>query len=143
MITLVDIKKSINAVLKTTGYKVYGNEVKEGFIRPCFFVQFFPIGSNLLNPATTENLIMVEIVFFSKDKTDLENLKMHDLLQTKFTPVLVVGNRKILISKYRSETNDGVLSIKFDLNYFDESIISINENQKEVPMMEELIIRRG
>lgn len=121
MITLVAIKKSVNDILKTTEYKVYGNEVKEGFKRPCFFVQLFPIGSNLLNQSTTENSVMVEIIFFSKDKTDLENIKMYDFLRKSFTPVLLMGDRKILTQNFRAETIDDVISVKFDLNYFDES----------------------
>ena len=38
MIKLVDIKKAINDVLAPVGLKTYGNEVKEGFLRPCFFI---------------------------------------------------------------------------------------------------------
>ncbi|KZL94366.1 phage tail terminator family protein [Clostridium magnum] len=144
MITLVDIKKSINDVLKGTGYKVYGNEVKEGFTRPCFFAQLIPISSDILKKDTSENFLMAEIIYFSKDKTDLENLKMYDVLKKSFIPTLQVNNRKFLVRNFRSDTiddtendTDNIYSIRFDLNFYDEII----DNTPEAELMQNLSLK--
>jgi len=126
MITLVDIKKAINDALVPTGLKPpYGNEVKEGFSRPCFFVNLIPVTSDTFKRDTSENSLMVEIVYFSANKTDLENLQMYDTLKGILTPILTIGNRKLLVRNFRAEVideDDHIYSVKFDLNYYDEIV---------------------
>jgi hypothetical protein len=123
MITLTDIKTSINIYLASIGLKTYGNEVKEGFSRPCFFVNLTPVTSETLKQDTSENLIVVEIVYFSANKTDLENLQMYDTLKGIFTPILTIGTKKKLVRNFRAEVideTDHIYSVKFDLNFYDE-----------------------
>jgi len=137
MIVLTDIKTSITNVLKTIGYKVYGNEVVEGFSRPSFFSQLIPISSDIFKKYTSENVLMVEIVYYSLGRTDLENLKMYDILKKSFGSNLQIGIRKILIRKFRSEVIDevdNIYSIKFDLNFYDE----IEDDTPVVDTMQEL-----
>lgn len=125
MITLVDIKKAINDVLVPIGLKPYANEIKEGFSRPCFFVNLIPIKSDTFKKDTSENSLMVEIVYFSANKTDLENLQMYDKLKGILTPILVLGTRKKLVRNFRAEVideDDHIYSIKFDLNFYDEIV---------------------
>lgn len=61
--------------------KIYGSEVKEGFVRPSFFVQLFVESNDLFSDDITENHMTVEIVYFGKEKTGLENLKMYEQLK--------------------------------------------------------------
>ncbi|TGE33326.1 DUF6838 family protein [Desulfosporosinus sp. Sb-LF] len=125
MITLVDIKTAINNVLAPVGLKTYGNEVKEGFSRPCFFVEVTPVASETFKRDTSENTVMVEIVYFSENKTDLENLKMYDTLKGLLTPTLTIGNQKKMVSNLRAEAVDDtdlIYSVKIDLNFYDEII---------------------
>ncbi|KLU64019.1 hypothetical protein DEAC_c40130 [Desulfosporosinus acididurans] len=122
MITLLDIKTAVNTAIKPTGLKTYGNEVKEGFSRPCFFVNVTPVKSETFKKDTSENSVMVEIVYFSQNRTDLENLQMYDTLKGLLTPVLAIGAKKKMISNFRGEVIDEIdriYSVKFDLNYYD------------------------
>lgn len=122
MITLLDIKTSVNAAIAPIGLKTYGNEVKEGFSRPCFFVNITPVKSETFKKDTSENSVMVEVVYFSQNKTDLENLQMYDTLKGLLAPALTIGTKKKMISNFRGEVideTDHIYSIKFDLNYYD------------------------
>ena len=125
MIALVDIKKAINDALVPVGLKIYANEIKESFSRPCFFVNLLPVTSDTLKSHTSENSFMVEIVYFSANKTDLENLLMYDTLKGILTPILAIGTRKLLVRKFRAQVIDEVdhiYSVKFDLNFYDEIV---------------------
>lgn len=120
MTSLVDIKKSINIILKTNfpGIKLYANEIVEGFVRPCMFTQMMPVSSDYDTVNFTSNKLMIVINYFSKDKTDLENIKMYDDLRKAFGMTLKVNNRYFLMQDIRTSTVDGVLQFKFDLDYF-------------------------
>jgi len=137
MITLVDIKKSVNDVLAITGMKTYGSEIKEGYKRPSFFVQIIPVTSDTFKKETSENSLIVEMVYYSANKTDLENLQMYDILRKNFGSSLKIGIRNILIRKFRAETIDdidNIYSIKFNLNFYDE----IEDDTPVTDMMQEL-----
>jgi len=125
MITLVDIKKAVNDALVPVGLKTYGNEVKEGFLRPCFFVNLIPVTSDTIKKVTSENSLMIEIVYFSENKTDLENLQMYDTLKGILTPILTIGTRKLLVRNFRAQVideDDHIYSVKLDLNFYDEIV---------------------
>jgi hypothetical protein len=142
MMTLVEIKTAINAMLAPTGLKIYGNEVREGFSRPCFFVNLLPVKSDTLKRLTSENSLMVEIVYFSTNRTDLENLHMYDTLKGILTPILPIGTRKFLTRNLRSEIideTDYIYSVKFDLNFYDE----IADNIPEADPMQTLKLNLG
>ena len=121
MITLINIKKSINHVLKTNfkDTKIYAGEVKEGFTRPSFFTSIIPISFNYDTTNFTSNKLMVVINYFSKNETELENLKMIDGLKKAFGMTLKVNNRYFTLQEIRTDITDGVLQFKFDLNFFD------------------------
>ncbi|KEI18206.1 phage tail terminator family protein [Clostridium haemolyticum] len=136
MIDLVDIKKAINDLLKDTGIKTIDNSVKEGFKRPSFFVQILPIsGTDLLKSDTLKNSYMVEINYFSKEKTQLDNIKMSDILKKKVFPYINIKERKLVPLNVRSTEIDGILSFRFNLNWLDSL-----EDKKQYPPMRKLEI---
>ncbi|WP_407312050.1 DUF6838 family protein [Desulfosporosinus sp. SB140] len=142
MATLVAIKQAINQTLAPIGLKIYGNEVKEGFSRPCFFVNLVPLKSEIFKKDTRENSLMVEMVYFSANKTDLENLQMYDILQGLLTPILVIGSRNLLVQNFRAEVideTDHIYSVKFNLNFYDEII----DTTPDADPMETLTIQLG
>ncbi|AFM40332.1 hypothetical protein Desaci_1306 [Desulfosporosinus acidiphilus SJ4] len=142
MVTLLAVKRAMNQVLAPIGLKIYGNEVKEGFSRPCFFVNLVPVKSEILKKDTRENSLMVEMVYFSESKTDLENLQMYDTLQGLLTPILVIGTRNLLVQNFRAEVIDEldhIYSVKFDLNFYDEIV----DTTPEPDPMETLTIQLG
>ncbi|WP_407309774.1 DUF6838 family protein [Desulfosporosinus sp. SB140] len=96
---------------------------QRGISRPCFFVNLVPVKSEIFKKDTRENSLMVEMVYFSANKTDLENLQMYDTLKGLLTPTLTIGNRKKMTLNFRAEIIDGtdlIYSVKFDLNFYDE-----------------------
>lgn len=135
MIDMLDIKKAINLLLKDTGIKTRDNGTKEGFKRPSFFVQILPItGTDLLKSNTLENSYMIEINYFSKEQTQLDNLKMSEILKKKVFPYIQIKDRKFVPKSVRNEDIEGVLSFRFNLNWLD----SLEE--KQYPPMKELEI---
>lgn len=120
MITLIDIKKSINQVLKANfkDTKIYAGEVKEGFTRPSFFTSIIPITSEYETTNFTSNKLMIIINYFSENETELENIKMYDELKKAFGMNLKVSQRSFLLKNIRSEIVDEVLQFRFDLDYF-------------------------
>jgi len=123
MITLVAIKTAINTALAPLNLDVYGGEIKEGFVRPCLFANLMPLKSETFKADTSENLVVVEIVYFSANKTDIENLQMYDLLKAIFTPILTIGTKNKLVRNFRAEVideQDHIYSVKFDLSFYDE-----------------------
>lgn len=134
MITLVDIKKSINSILTTLDIPVYAGETKEGFKRPAFFTQVIPIIMDYETTNYTSNKLMIVINYFSKNKTELENLKMDADLRKAFGMTLKVNQRFFLLQNIRSEIVDEVLQFRFDLNYFDG--IEKTENHEKASILE-------
>ena len=74
MISLVSIKKAIVSKLKKIGIPIISSDIRSGFAKPAFFVQLMPISNDSYN-GYQERIITVNIHYFSKDKTDLDNIK--------------------------------------------------------------------
>lgn len=131
MITLVDIKKSINQVLKANfpTIKIYSSDTKEGFTRPAFFTSIIPVTLDYETTNFTSNKLMVVINYFSENETELENIKMYDELKKAFGMNLKVSQRSFLLQNIKSEIVDEILQFKFDLNYFD-GIDKTEDNEK-------------
>lgn len=131
MITLVDIKKSINNVLKNNfpDVKIYSSDTKEGFNRPAFFTQIVPLTSDYETVNYTSNRLMVAIQYFSESGTELENLKMDADLRKAFGMALKVNQRSFLLQNIRSEIVDEVLQFRFDLSFLD-GIEKVQEHEE-------------
>lgn len=123
MLTLTDIKSAINTLLiNKYGYKVYGREVKEGFDKPSFFVEFLPNGTNIENQNFTSNSLTVVITYLQDVLSDLDNIKKYDEIKALFMPKLLVKGRYLTVSDFRYEYADtDYMQIYFNLNYFDTS----------------------
>ncbi len=135
MITLVDIKKSINQVLKANfpDIKIYSSDTKEGFTRPAFFTSIIPVTSDYETTNFTSNKLMVVINYFSENETELENIKMYDDIKKAFGMTLKVKQRSFLLKNIRSEIVDEVLQFRFDLDFFaDIEKIDNHESMKEL-----------
>lgn len=137
MVTLIDLNKAINHILKTNfpGHKLYAGEVTEGFERPCFFTQVVPLRSEYETKNYKSDRLMVVINYFNENDTELENIKMHDKLSNIFTMTLKVKGRCFLLQNIRSSIVDSVLQFRFDLDF-----LSKVGKQEEHEIMEELEI---
>lgn len=141
MITLVSIKKAINNVLETSfpTLKLYASEITEGFTRPCIFTQIIPVSFNYDTVHFSSNKLMVVINYFSKKQTDLENIKMYDDLKRAFGMTIKVNHRSFLLQDIKSDTADGVLQFKFDLNFYD----GVEITKEDYEQAQELSISEG
>ena len=139
MISLVSIKKAIVSKLKKIGIAIMSNDIRSGFAKPAFFVQLMPI-SNDSYDGYQERIITVNIHYFSEDKTDLDNLKMDDKLNSLFVKTLKVNELSLPIYEKRSEIDDNILQFKFDLRFTECTPIPIDEEVEEYENMEELYI---
>ncbi|HQD81181.1 MAG TPA: hypothetical protein PK003_10145 [Bacillota bacterium] len=140
--TLASIMRDINTTLReATGLRVYGNEVKEGFKRPCFFVQLLPIHDRIESARMERRLIMVAVQYFSEHGTDIENLAMADKLKEVFGLTIDVGGRKLTRGGTRIDMVDGVLQFRFDLDFYDTPAQAAE--LEPVDLMQELKIHWG
>ena len=139
MISLVSIKKAIVSKLKKIGIPIISSDIRSGFAKPAFFVQLMPISNDSYN-GYQERIITVNIHYFSEDKTDLDNLKMDDKLNSLFVTTLKVNELSLPIYEKRSEIDDNILQFKFDLRFTECTPIPIDEEVEEYENMEELYI---
>ena len=119
MLSIIDIKKAIVTKLKSLDINIVANDIRSGFEKPAFFVQLMPIGEDVNNDISI-NTLTVNIHYFSKDKTDLDNLKMIDKLKKVFVNKLEVNDRTLVISDKRYDTDDNILQFMFDIRYTEE-----------------------
>lgn len=140
MLTLIDINKAINRVLKENipSVKIYDKESVEGFKKPTFFTTVIPLSTEHDTVNYTSNKVMVVINYFNgKDKQkEVDNLKMHSKLLEVFGISIKVLDRSITLRNIRSETIEGVLQFKFDLHYMDSMARETTED-----IMEDLDVR--
>ena len=119
MLSIIDIKKAIVTKLKVFDINIVANDIRSGFEKPAFFVQLMPIGEDVNNDISI-NTLTVNIHYFSKDKTDLDNLKMIDKLKKVFVNKLEVNDRTLVITDKRYDTDDNILQFMFDIRYTEE-----------------------
>ena len=119
MLSIIDIKKAIVTKLKVFDINIVANDIRSGFEKPAFFVQLMPIGEDVNNDISI-NTLTVNIHYFSKYKTDLDNLKMIDKLKKVFVNKLEVNDRTLVISDKRYDTDDNILQFMFDIRYTEE-----------------------
>lgn len=136
MITLMQIKKSIVSKLENLGIHIIATEISSGFEKPAFFVQLqFFNRNNSKNLSDT--LITFNIHYFSKEKTDLDNIKMLDKLNDLFVDSLDVDGDIFTLENIEGEIYDNVLQFKFDLKITELAI----EDESEYEKMQKLFFR--
>lgn len=120
--------------------KLYGDEVKKGFVRPSFYVETIPVINSMYNTDSNEKVIMIKIHYFSEDETNIENYNMADELAKVFRSHLPVLNLNLHILNVRTNIQDMVLYFTFDLIFFDSFD---EENQVEPEKMQEIHVRNN
>jgi len=135
----VEIQREITKVLKgIKDVKIYGDEIKEGFKRPCYFLKSNIESVERENWEYNSVLITHEICYFGNPNTNLEYLKMYELLKRNFTRHLEIGDRKLLPKNIRCDFEDGYISFRFTLEFYD---VALYEDQiPENPLFDGLEI---
>lgn len=141
MITLVDLKKAINDMLKSNfdPIPVIAQDVEKGFQRPSFTTEITEPKIETLE-SQIETSCTVTIYYFS-DLKDTEKsisvLEMQWHLPMLFGNKLRVANRALDIIEPSSDYGDGILVFEFDILFY-QGIEDSQESTAE--MMQELHI---
>lgn len=129
MIKTEDIQQSVADILfEKTGYRVYTNEVLEGFKAPCFFVEVKIGQIQPANRKTFRAVAEIGILYFSQIDSN-QRVRSEILLQEMmskialwFMPYIRVGDRALTLSfadtSFTGEDGD-ILSLSFSSAYFD------------------------
>ncbi|MFL8578128.1 DUF6838 family protein [Clostridioides difficile] len=134
MLKIVSVKKAIVEKLKSLNIKTVANEIRSGFKKPAFFIQIIPI-EMASDPSFSNSTLLVNIHYFSEEKTELENLKMIDKLNILFQDcILEIDGGELTIEEKSVEIYENVLQYKFNL----QVVEIIEEDESKYEFMEEL-----
>ena len=124
MILYQDIAKAVTMVIKGVfpNVPIYGDEVREGYKTPSFFIGIMPVNSINHTKAIKEEQLLITVTYFSDTTESLKNYRVMQELKVAFGPVLGVDNRKFTIQETNTEKvgEDGdIYQFTFDINYYE------------------------
>lgn len=137
------IKKLLHASYPS--YHIYDDAVRENMLRPAFNINLLPEISSNFNSLYREQTVMVDIAYFSEEGPDLQskakNLDMAYKIQDVLNYSLPVLDRNLFIDNLTYNiTDDRVLHVVFNLNWFNENEVA-NEELKQFHDITEVHIR--
>lgn len=127
MIRYLDIAKSVTSVLTRTfpNIPVYGDEVTEGYNKPCFFIGLYPVDTITETKHLASTTMLIVITYFTDDKNSLANYDMMNQLKRAFGITLNVGERKLLIDNSETEkVNEDGCTFQFSFSISYKEVIS-------------------
>jgi len=137
MIKLKDIIESVTSIIVANNGVVLSDEVDEGFDRPAYFVNLFPV-SIAKDGLWEENVTAtVTIDYVPKIETIEECVRVSDILCDVFSGKLAVCDRKLDIGDVAIISESNILTFSFELDFWRET----NNNLPEFENMENLKIR--
>lgn len=144
MITYKDIKIAVNGLLsRQFEVDINSNNVKEGFLRPSFFV-FLDNQNRSSNVDQVEKSLTIRIHYFPADRYDysMELLDVQERLGDLFDLKLPVKDRKFNIIEADSTETDGVLVFSFEIEFSEGREIEYGANPN-TELMQKLDIKKG
>jgi hypothetical protein len=130
MITLVDVATAINEKLEAIlpEIPIQSTDIREGFDRPCLYVDFDNVVPAKYGPKGLDRIISVIIYFFPTSQTNykLELLSVQEILETEFVGVLQIVEGFVTYPSNLSTVKvDGILQLSFDIQ-----LIEISDEEK-------------
>lgn len=124
MVLYQDIAKAVTMVIKDTfpDVPIYGDEVREGYKKPSFFIGIMPVSSINHTKSIKEEHLLITVSYFSNTTESLKNYKVMQELKVAFGQVLSVDNRRFTIQETNTEKvgEDGdIYQFTFDINYYE------------------------
>ena len=124
MILYQEIAKAVTMIIKEVfpNAIVYGDEVREGYKKPSFFIGIMPVSSISHTKRIKEEQVLITISYFSDTTESLKNYQVMQQLKVAIGQVLCVDNRRFTIQEMTTERvgEDGdIYQITFDINYFE------------------------
>ena len=123
-IKFTEIKKAVNELLKgrypPPQYRIYGKEIREGYIAPCFFTEILDGGSRAETKNFARGSFTLKITYFQTEKNELDQLEKVDEIKDLFGLFFCVGDRKLTTGEfshdYIGEYQD-ILQISIEIDY--------------------------
>jgi len=124
MVLYQDIAKAVTMVVKEAfpDVPIYGNEVREGYKTPSFFIGIMPVSSINHTKSIKEEHLLITVSYFSNTTESLKNYRVMQDLKVAFGQVLGVDNRRFTIQETNTEKvgEDGdIYQFTFDINYYE------------------------
>jgi len=124
MVLYQDIAKVVTIIIKEAfpDVPIYGDEVREGYKKPSFFIGIMPVNSINHTKAIKEEQLLITVTYFSDTTESLKNYRVMQELKVAFGQVLGVDNRKFTIQETNTEKvgEDGdIYQFTFDINYYE------------------------
>ena len=134
MVLYQDIAKAITMVIKGAfpDMPIYGDEVREGYKTPSFFVGIMPVTSINHTKNTKGESLLITVSYFSDTTESLKNYRVMQELKVAFGQVVGVDNRRFTIEELTTEKigEDGdIYGLTFNINYYE--LVS-NESASEL-----------
>lgn len=114
-----DLRIGINQALdkEFPNISIYGEEIKQGFEEPCFFIKILSSGQNKeLNKRYNKNISFNVHYFSDKDITNSDCLDMTDKLY-ELLEYVPIGKKLYKANNMTHEVIDGVLHFFLQFNY--------------------------
>ena len=124
MVLYQDIAKAVTMVIKETfpDVPIYGDEVREGYKTPSFFIGIMPVSSINHTKSIKEEQLLITVSYFSNTRESLKNYRVMQELKVAFGQVLSVDNRRFTIQETNTEKvgEDGdIYQFTFNINYYE------------------------
>lgn len=140
MISLLDLRKACNSILKANYPKIpiKSQDIEKGFARPSFTTVF-----DNVEPSTLESSIEVKMdvtIYYFPD-LNIDDYFLH-LDDVKFNLPIIFGNKLKVLDRYLNINEptarivDGIIIFEFSMLYYDEKPLSAAEI--EAQLMQEL-----
>ena len=124
MVLYQDIARAVTMIIKEAfpNAIIYGDEVREGYKKPSFFIGIMPVTSINHTKRIKEEQLLITVSYFSDTTESLKNFQVMQQLKVAIGQVLCVDNRRFTIQEMTTEKvgEDGdIYQITFDINYFE------------------------
>ena len=135
MIELTDIQTAVAKTLTNNSYAVVASEVKEGFPKPCCFIEVMPASVAVENKYSELVTVSVEITYHPEIETKEEIIQTAEAFKNIFlyTPIKV-KDRFLSVNELIFDTDKAALVTNFELEFYQETEMEA----EEFPKMEKL-----
>lgn len=135
MIEIADIQTAVAKTLTNNSYAVVASEVKEGFPKPCCFIEVMPASVAVENKYSELVTVSVEITYHPEIETKEEIIQTAEAFKNIFlyTPIKV-KDRFLSVNELIFDTDKAALVTNFELEFYQETEMEA----EEFPKMEKL-----
>nr|DAS83998.1 MAG TPA: tail completion protein [Caudoviricetes sp.] len=126
MTTYADIIKEVNLILKREypNIKRYGNDTVDNAVPPYFFAEIVPLGTDRESKNMMHKSCSVKITFVQKIAKQVEALEVIENIFDALGMVLVVGDRRLLVTEYTHdyiEDHGNIPQMSFKLDWYEST----------------------